>query len=291
MNDYHGDAGPGISFLTRLTLLVRSLAHRLLDHGLVPTLWPCLSLAFLCTCACAWSSWSSCCLVVCVQREVNWDTKTQNLVSNPVPELLGLRTGSIASENIPSVPGAPHTVAKTGGGAAASADIVVKFSGLTNASTGSFGLCVLGNGKVSGDGTGIGITITVGQKGVFGDVSIASGKCQVNQAADTSSSASGGTDASKSTLDAGGKLASSMKLFADETELSVRVLPDRSVADWFVQGGRWAATDGWPGKEPRQPEDSSVLLWSKVAGVSAQVDVYGMGCGWLNPSYTDHPTL
>ena len=37
--DYHGDAGPGIQFLTRLTLL----------------------------------------------REVNWDTKTQNLVANPVP--------------------------------------------------------------------------------------------------------------------------------------------------------------------------------------------------------------
>ena len=26
-----------------------------------------------------------------------------------------------------------------------------------------------------------------------------------------------------------------MQLFDDETELTVRVLPDRSVADWFVQ--------------------------------------------------------
>jgi hypothetical protein len=219
-----------------------------------------------------------------------------NLPQNPVPELLGLRTGSIASETIPSVPATAHIVAKTGGGAAASADITVKFSGFTNASKGSFGLCVLGNGKMPGNGSGIGITITVGQKGLpgFQDVNIASGKCQVNQAADGVASLSSNStmgDAGKSTLDTGAKLASSMKLFEDETELMVRVLPDRSVADWFVQGGRWAATDGWPGTAPRKPEDSSVMLWSTAAGVSAQVDVFGMGCGWLNPAYTEHPTL
>ena len=45
--------GPGIEFLTRLTLL----------------------------------------------REVNYDLKTNNLVSNPIPELVGLRTGSLASES------------------------------------------------------------------------------------------------------------------------------------------------------------------------------------------------
>ena len=41
------------------------------------------------------------------------------------PELLGLRTGSLASESIPSLPASPHVVAKTGGGAAASADMRV----------------------------------------------------------------------------------------------------------------------------------------------------------------------
>lgn len=78
-------------------------------------------------------------------REVNWDVKTKNLVSNPVPELLGLRTGVLASENIPSLPpvDSPHIVAKTSGGAAASADIVVKFSGFSTSTTGSFGACVL----------------------------------------------------------------------------------------------------------------------------------------------------
>ena len=47
-----GPAGPGISFLTRLTLL----------------------------------------------REVNFDLKTMDLVSNPAPELTSLRTGSLATE-------------------------------------------------------------------------------------------------------------------------------------------------------------------------------------------------
>ena len=82
-----------------------------------------------------------------------------------------------------------------------------------------------------------------------------------------------------------------MQVFEDETELTVRVLPDRSCADWFVQGGRWAATDGWQGTEARKPEDSNVMLWSSTAGVSAQVEVHSMGCGWLNPSYTEHPTM
>ena len=239
------------------------------------------------------------CVRACVlQREVNWDTKTQNLVSNPVPELLKLRSATpMASETIPSLAvNAPHIIAKTGGGAAASADIVVKFSGFTNASKGSFGLCVLGNGQGTGNGTsGIGITINLVRKSGTAinhnllpfHVAIASGRCQISRG---TASFSAGTDAGKSTLDAG-KLASHMQLFEDETELTVRVLPDRSVADWFVQGGRWAATDGWQGTEPRKPEDSNVMLWSSAAGVSAQVDVYGMGCGWLNPSYTEHPTL
>merc|ERR1712232_140318 len=46
VRDYHGPAGPGVNFLTRLTAL----------------------------------------------REVNWDVKTANLVANPVPELVGLRS-------------------------------------------------------------------------------------------------------------------------------------------------------------------------------------------------------
>ena len=47
-----------------------------------------------------------------------------------MPELLGLRSGSLASEHIASLRiDSPHVIAKTGAGAAASADIELKFSG------------------------------------------------------------------------------------------------------------------------------------------------------------------
>ena len=80
-------------------------------------------------------------------------------------------------------------------------------------------------------------------------------------------------------------------IFADEDELAVRILADRSVADIFLQGGRWAATQGWQHTAARKPADSNVVVWSGSGGVSAQVDVHAMGCGWLNPSYTSEPTL
>ena len=43
--------------------------------------------------------------------------------------------------------------------------------------------------------------------------------------------------------------------------------------------------------QARKPADSNVVVWSGSGGVSAQVDVHAMGCGWLNPSYTSEPTL
>jgi hypothetical protein len=221
IKDYHGPAGPGISFLTRLTAI----------------------------------------------REVNWDVRTDSLVSNPVPELLNLRTGSLASEHVPALPvGAPHVVGKTGGGAAASSDIVIKFSGFGNETT-TFGACVLGDGTA---GSGIGITISVSPSANGTHVAnVASGACQIATS---------------------GHPAGDVHLF-DDAELTVRVLADRSVADWFVAGGQWAASDGWQATGPRKAADSNVMLWSGSGGVSAQVDVYGMGCGWLNPSYTENPTM
>ena len=49
---------------------------------------------------------------------------------NPVPELLGLRSSSLASEHIAALPvNSPHVIAKTGAGAAASSDVTLQFSG------------------------------------------------------------------------------------------------------------------------------------------------------------------
>ena len=75
--------------------------------------------------------------------------------------------------------------------------------------------------------------------------------------------------------------------------LTVRILPDRSVADFFVNGGAWAATQAWVDKGARAPGESSVLVWGNAAaaGVTADIDAWGMGCGWADPSYTEHPTM
>merc|ERR1712178_166005 len=77
----------------------------------------------------------------------------------------------------------------------------------------------------------------------------------------------------------------------DETELSVRITVDRSLADFFVQGGRFSGTMAWPHKTPRAAADSEIAVWANSTGVKADIDVYGMGCGWVNPSYTDHPSM
>lgn len=224
VRDYHGAAGPGINFLTRLTAL----------------------------------------------REVNWDVKTDNLVANPVPELISLRTKSLASTPATLLPvNVPQVISNTGGGAAASSDTIIKFSGdfFSETTPTTFGACVLGNGK---NDSGIGITITV-NAGANGThvANVQSGSCQVGRG-----------------NQGGGDVA-----LLDESEVTVRVLADRSVADWFVQGGRWAASDGWQATDPRMPADSNVMVWAGASGVRAQVDVYKMGCGWLNPSYTENPTL
>ena len=80
-------------------------------------------------------------------------------------------------------------------------------------------------------------------------------------------------------------------LFDDEREISVRILPDRSVADFFVNGGRYSGTVSWVSPAPRAAAASQVTVFSNTAGVTADIDVYGMGCGWENPSYTAHPTM
>lgn len=221
LGDYHGPAGPGIDFLTRLTLL----------------------------------------------REVHFDAKTMNLVSNPVPELAAARTGTLAQEKgLQLAPGSVHMVGNTSAGAAASADVTVTFK-LSSAS-GTVGVCVLSNGTSGG----LGISVTAAQ----GNLKVTAGACAdalVNRHTADS-------DAANNTI----------PLF-DETEVSVRVLPDRSLADFFVQGGRWSGTVAWLEKSPRLAVDSGVQVWSSTAGVTADVEVFSMGCGWANPSYTDNPTM
>ena len=112
----------------------------------------------------------------------------------------------------------------------------------------NFGACVLNDGNLtSGSGVGVTVTVSPGPGGTY-VANIASGVCGVR--------ASGAT----------------FTIFADEDELLVRILADRSVADIFLQGGRWAATQGWQHTAPRKPADSNVMVWSGSGTLIAQRD-------------------
>jgi hypothetical protein len=306
MPDFNGDAGPGIKFLTRLTLL----------------------------------------------REVNWDADLQTLVSNPVPELVGLRNGTVASERGVALGAAAHAVGGTGGGAAASADILITFSGVNTSATATFGACVLSNGTL-GSGLGVAFSTAGGPANEWympgvdlpgGDYNVTDVEysdphiCQAACGGDARCKAftyvtrppkvgscclkdtapnqfkrptctsgvkpgAGPGPTGKLTVRVGscapllsGELAATAPGrdldLAPGAPVALRVLPDRSVADFFVNGGAFAGTTTWPDKAPRAPGDSQVLLVAPAGtGVSADVDVFSMGCGWVDPSYTEHPTL
>lgn len=325
LEDYHGDAGPGINFLTRLTLL----------------------------------------------REVNFDVATMDLVSNPVPELTSLRTGTLASEkNVALDPKSPHYVQGTSGGPAASADLELTFH-LPAAGSASFGACVLaqpegsppfvphweivpdsnaGYAKVGvpgnkstelGNATDATACQTLCQKkagclewawkiwgpkapapfanetldcymindptdldtpAIRSQPGATSGKfiqsdpsglglgITLNVAAGDPPVVTASVGVCPNGSSTQGATGTPVKMLSGETSVTVRILPDRSIADFFVQGGRWAGSVAWVAGTPRAPKASQVSLFGS-AGVTADVEVYGMGCGWANPSYTPHPTM
>ena len=122
-----------------------------------------------------------------------------------------------------------HTVLATGLGAAASSDVEIKFSGFVPGGAASadgadqpsgaiamFGACVLSNGT-AGSGIGLAITVSRAPNGTGRTANIYAGACKGEL---PPPAPSGGPQ--------------SIALVEDETDLTVRILADRSVADFFV---------------------------------------------------------
>jgi hypothetical protein len=168
----------------------------------------------------------------------------------------------------------PHVVAGTDGGAAAAADIEMTFNGAKSGDT--IDVCVLGS--ATNATTGLAIKITVGDGG---KAATTYGEC----GASTPGAAAAVDDVEQAPP------ASQFKIHDSADGIMVRILPDRSVADFFVQGGQAAATVAWPQKAPRAAGDSQVSVSSSGSGVTADIDVWKMTCGWTTPSYTDSPTM
>ena len=124
----------------------------------------------------------------------------------------------IASKKDIGLTATPMVVPGTDAGAAASSDIELTFSGF-GAEPATFGACVLAN--KAGAGLGISITVTNTTAGYV--ASVATGTCS-----DTMSESLTQDTNTTTTI-------STAPLF-DEDTLSVRMTPDRSLVDFFVQG-------------------------------------------------------
>lgn len=138
-------------------------------------------------------------------------------------------------------------------------------------------------------GAGLGITLTLHADKTM---TVVAGVC--NPPNSSSSNGGAGDDDARHSQRVFGAdaTASSNSIVLPEGEdiVSVRILADRSVVDFFVQGGRWAGTVSWLSGYPRAPEASQVSVWSTTA-TTVDIDVHSMGCGWEYPSYTDTPTM
>ena len=146
----------------------------------------------------------------------------------------------------------------------------------------------------SGQGLGITLTITPQSNGVpylQATVGVCPGASGTATATTATTAAADADATAAADADIEGGKGAAVKMLPGEKSITVRILPDRSIVDFFVQGGRWSGSVSWIGGTPRAPNASQVSAFSETAGVTVDVDVYGMGCGWANPSYTAHPTM
>ena len=203
-------------------------------------------------------------------REVHFENGF-GLVANPVEELAGLRNGSLANATAVTIaPNSTHYLSGTGGGAAASADVLVSFAVAgTGQPSQDFGACVLSEADRS-TGVGVGVSLAPNRGGGFkADVIIA--PCGNATVGFRPSHGWGST---------------TFTLLPGETTVDIRIVVDRSIVEAFVMGGRGVLT-----KTVHDSIDTNVLLFSGSGAVAKSAEVWSMGCGWDPVPYTDSPSL
>ena len=207
-------------------------------------------------------------------REVHYDPRTEALVSNPVPELAGLRNATLFNLTSPVQvsDGTPRLLPGTEGGAAGSADIELRWRlPAPDQASAVFGARVLaapapsgqgGNGNDSG--SGVEITVVVAAAGADGrraaDLTVASG------------GGGGGGGVVRSTT-------TPFTVLPGEASVDIRIVVDRIIVEVFVQGGRVAFTRSY---YPATHMDTGVqLLVSNGTAAATAATVWSMGCGWV----------
>lgn len=193
-----------------------------------------------------------------IPRVLSWDAGFSRLVANPMRELEGLRNGTLLKlQNFSLDPGVEHVLGLPSGTGAAM-DLIVAFvvPQLAPASPQQhhYGVRVF-----APDGPLLNISVT--------SVRTSEGSVRTVNI--------GGT-CGHGRRDTGEKPSCSFVLLPDETVLEVRVLVDRSSAEFFVGGGRAVRTFRF---YPRSGVSGAAIVASKST-VARSVAAYEMGCGW-----------
>ena len=238
-------------------------------------------------------------------REIKYEPGTKSLVANPVEELIGLRTSSLANITAPiTIPaGTTSEVPGTKGvDAAASADVLVNFDLPADGSAAIFGVCVL-VGPITNATTGEPLEQLQLQRevreggpwrpeGLCGDSGNSSGiPVLANLSAVDENGARAGTVSIGGTNTMGGHPV----FITVEKGISVfdiRVLVDRCIVEAFLMGGRHSFTSMGPqdvaerskGAVPGVPGTAIMLMGHTDVTVNS-VEVWEIGCGWTDPPY------
>jgi hypothetical protein len=215
-------------------------------------------------------------------REVAYDPKllpyqkqTSLLVSNPVKELVNLRNGTLASEKAVAVAaGKVHLVKGTGFPADASTSDVVLSVKVPAAGTGAVGVSVLSNVTAGIPFGGVLTVVNFTAPDVNGTIVAMASIRTLNPCGSGSA----------------GLRQTSFVILKGETTVDIRVLVDRSIIEVFVMGGRAVFTKTY-NPEVLYVPDTNVALQAWGTAITADIDVWSMGCGWTNPPYQPNPTM
>lgn len=194
-------------------------------------------------------------------RDVRFDHRVDRLVALPVAEYEKLRNGTLEALENATLKEAPRVLDGTGGLRASAADVVASVAlggGAVN-----FSMLVLSDAS---GGTGVRLT-----------VALAPARAAVSGLRPGTATVAtvGNGKASHATAE--------FSLLAAEATLDVRALVDRSVAEFFVAGGRAVFT------ETVETYADTYISLASSTGASASVAVFSMGCGWNATSYNDRP--
>ena len=213
--------------------------------------------------------------MVSAVRVLSWSTAWQWLLANPASEYASLRNGTLLATTTPTAV-ARATVLPIPAGAGAAMDLVFDVAIPTKPSDAlAFQVQVLAPPPalaVEGDDAYEQNANASAPSPALGPPAAAAARITV----EILSAFPNGTRVGR----IGGKSAASFPILASETSLAVRVLVDRSVAEFFVGGGRSVQTlRAYPGLG-----DDRVIIapMASSSGVVLQnVHAYDMGCGWV----------